>query len=463
MKERHIKHLYWRAGFGVDINEFKKIKKFPKSKILKNLFRSSKNSVDIDIDLSEFSSFKNKTPRQLRKELGESVYRKLRQKSQGKVRDLSYAWIDKLTFSDELLREKMTLFWANVFVCRDNQIFHIQQFNNTLRRNALGDFRTFVKEIAREPSMSKYLNNNQNRKKSPNENFARELMELFTLGVGHYTEQDIKESARAFTGWSFKIDGTFFLRKKLHDYGEKTFFGKKGNFDGDDIIDIILEQRQCAKFICTKIYKYFINPDINEKYLEEITNEFYRNYDIRNLMYYIFRSDWFYNDENIGVKIKSPIELLTGIRKVVPVTFNRKRQLSYLQRMMGQVLLYPENVSGWKGGKSWIDSNTLMFRLKLASLILNDAVINLEEKGAFEDSFEAYYKRTKKNNKFIKTTKNWDLFNAKYERISSKELMDFLLITNLDEDTEELLDGLEVKSNRNFCIQLMSVPEYQLC
>lgn len=463
MKERHIKHLYWRAGFGVDINEFKRIKNFSKSKILNKLFRSSKKSVDIDIDLSEFSSIKNKTPRQLRKELGESVYRKLRQKSQGKVRDLSYAWIDKLAFSEELLREKMTLFWANVFVCRDNQIFHIQQYNNTLRRNALGDFRTFVKEIAREPSMSKYLNNNQNRKKSPNENFARELMELFTLGVGHYTEQDIKESARAFTGWSFKNDGTFFLREKRHDYGEKTFFGKKGNFDGDDIIDIILEQRQCAKFICAKIYKYFINPDINEKYLEEITNEFYRNYDIRNLMYYIFRSDWFYNDENIGVKIKSPIELLTGIRKVVPVTFNRKRQLSYLQRMMGQVLLYPENVSGWKGGKSWIDSNTLMFRLKLASLILNDAVINLEEKGAFEDSFEAYYKRTKKNNKFIKTTKNWELFNAKYERISSKELMDFLLITNLDKDTEELLDGLEVKSNRNFCIQLMSVPEYQLC
>ena len=210
MKERHIKHLYWRAGFGVDINEFKKIKNFPKRKILNKLFRSSKKSVDIDIDLSEFSSIKNKTPRQLRKELGESVYRKLRQKSQGKVRDLSYAWIDKLAFSEELLREKMTLFWANVFVCRDNQIFHIQQYNNTLRRNALGDFRTFVKEIAREPSMSKYLNNNQNRKKSPNENFARELMELFTLGVGHYTEQDIKESARAFTGWSFKNDGTFF-------------------------------------------------------------------------------------------------------------------------------------------------------------------------------------------------------------------------------------------------------------
>ena len=165
MKERHIKHLYWRAGFGIDINEFEKIKTFPKSKILNNLFLSSKKSVDIDIDLSEFSSIKNKTPRQIRKELGESAFRKLRQKSQKKVRDLSYAWIDKLTYSDQVLREKMTLFWANVFVCRDNQIFHIQQYNNTLRRNALGDFRTFVKEIAREPSMSKYLNNNENYRK----------------------------------------------------------------------------------------------------------------------------------------------------------------------------------------------------------------------------------------------------------------------------------------------------------
>ena len=143
--------------------------------------------------------------------MGEAAFQKLRQKGWQKVKDLNHAWIDRLSEPTSILREKMTLFWANIFVCRDNNIFHIQHYNNTLRKHALGDFRNFVKAIAKEASMSKYLNNRQNVKESPNENFARELMELFTLGVGNYKEKDIKESARAFSGWSFKNNGDFFL------------------------------------------------------------------------------------------------------------------------------------------------------------------------------------------------------------------------------------------------------------
>lgn len=463
MKIRHIQHLYWRTGFGISSHELDDIKSNSKSKIVSNLFTNSEKINPIQLDLSEFLEIKNKTPKLLKKEMGEAAFQKLRQKSQQKVRYLNHTWIDRLTESESVLREKMTLFWANVFVCRDNNIFHIQQYNNTLRKNALGNFRAFVKAIAREASMSKYLNNNQNRKKSPNENFAREIMELFTLGIGNYTENDIKESARAFTGWAFKNDGSYFLRKKQHDYNEKTFFGKTGNFNGDDIIDIILEQRQCAKFICTKIYKYFVNPVVDDKRVEELTTQFYKNYDIKNLMTTIFSSKWFYNEENIGVKIKSPIELLVGIQKIVPVTFDKKNQLNYLQKMMGQVLLYPENVSGWKGNKNWIDSNTLMFRLKLASLILNNAVINLEEKGAFEDSFEKYYKNTKKKNSYIKTTKNWEAFAKQYGDLDPQKLKELLIVSKLDEDTEIMLNQLKIKSNRDYCIQLMSIPEYQLC
>ncbi|CAI8353873.1 MAG: Uncharacterised protein [Flavobacterium sp. SCGC AAA160-P02] len=125
--------------------------------------------------------------------------------------------------------------------------------------------------------------------------------------------------------------------------------------------------------------------------------------------------------------------------------------------------MYPENVSGWKGDKNWIDSNTLMFRMKLASLILNDAVINLEEKGAFEDSFEQYYKNAKKGSRYIKTTKRWDIFSEKYGNLSPSQLSNLLIMSRLDKDTEALLNSLEIKSNKNFCIQLMSVPEYQLC
>jgi len=463
MKHKHIQHLYCRASFGADINDLIQFKSKSKSKVISQLFKDSQDFKPLELDLAEFSDIKFKSYKELRDKYTIAEIQKLRQKQQQKIRDLNYAWLERLTEPNFLLREKMTLFWANVFVCRDNDIYFIQQYNNTLREHALGDFKAFVKAIAKEPSMSKYLNNRQNVKKKPNENFARELMELFTLGVGNYTEQDIKESARAFTGWSYKRNGAFNLRKPQHDYGLKTFFGKTGNFDGDDIIAIILEQKQCAKFICTKVYKYFINSKIDAKRVEEITDIFFKDYNISNLMRYIFSSKWFYDDKNIGVKIKSPVELLIGIQKVVPVNFNNKRQLNYLQKMMGQILLYPNNVAGWKGGKSWIDSNSLMFRMKLAALILNNAMINLEEKGEFEDAFERYYKNIKKRNRFIKTTKNWSEFDKKYKNCTALELTDVLIVSKLDKDTESFIKNLQVKSNRNFCIQLMSIPEYQLC
>jgi uncharacterized protein (DUF1800 family) len=463
MKQRHIQHLYWRAGFGIGVKKIDQLKSKSKNEIIKDLFYDASKVNLLQLDLSEFDLIKNKSPKVLKIEMGEEAYRKLRQKSQRKVRDLNYAWLERLTEPSSILREKMTLFWSNVFVCRDNHIFHIQHFNNTLRKNALGDFRVLVKTIAKEASMSKYLNNRQNRKKSPNENFARELMELFTLGIGNYTEQDIKEAARAFTGWSFKLNGDFVLRKKQHDAGVKTFFDKSGYFGGDDIIDLILEKKQCARFICDKVYRYFVNPIVDPRHLDEITTIFFKDYDINNLMMYIFNAKWFYNDENIGVKIKSPVELLVGIRRVVPVTFTKKNQLNYLQKMMGQVLLYPENVSGWKGGKNWIDSNTLMFRMKLASLILNDAVINLEEKGAFEDSFNKYYNKERKRNKYIKTIKNWDFFTKNHLNLKPNELRDLLIVSKLDKDTAVLLEELRVASNKDYCIQLMSIPEYQLC
>lgn len=463
MQVKHIQHLYWRSSFGIGVHGLYQFKTQSKSKIVEKLFQDSEQFIPLKLDLSEFSHVKFKSPKQLRQKYSLEEIQKLRNKQQQKVKELNYAWLDRLASPNALLREKMTLFWANIFVCRDNNIFYIQHYNNTLRKNALGNFRTFVKAIAKEASMSKYLNNKQNVKRKPNENFARELMELFTLGMGNYSEQDIKESARAFTGWSFKRNGDFFLRRKQHDFGEKTFLGETGNFDGDDIIDIILEQKQCARFICSKIYKYFINPTTNKNRLEEITNVFYKDYDIRKLMEYIFNTDWFYNDENIGVKIKSPIELLVGIQKVVPVTFNRKRQLSYLQKMLGQELLYPNNVAGWKGGKSWIDSNTLMFRMKLASLILNNAVINLEEKGDFEASFDGYYNKAKKRKRYLRTTKDWEKFEENYKDISPIELMNSLILSKLDKDTEKFIGNLKVISNRDFCIQLMSIPEYQLC
>ncbi|MFC2110286.1 DUF1800 family protein [Bacteroidota bacterium] len=461
MTTKEIQHLYWRAGFGIGFEELKKIKKKSKKTILKKLFSTSEKMTPLAIDLSEYEKtlsegFKKQKNRSTEEKQKNQKY--LRKKAN----ELNNAWIHKIATSEAVLHEKMTLFWANVFVCADNDTWSIQNYNNTLRKHALGNFGDFVKAIAHENSMIKYLNSKQNKKGKPNENFARELMELFTLGAGNYTENDIKESARAFTGWVSKRNGEFVLVRKQHDFGKKTFLGKTGNFNGDDIIDIILEQKQCAKFICTKVYKYFVNPEIDKNNLEEITEIFYKNYDIQKLMFHIFNSDWFYEKKNIGVKIKSPIELLVGIKKVIPFQLKNPKQQIYLQKMMGQILLKPVNVSGWKGGKNWIDSNTLMFRLKLPSVLLNNAQISLKEKGDIEGTFEEFYKK-RKGKGFLKVSVSWENFEKEYKKANSNDLKNILILSKIDVDTEAMLSGLEISKLKDYCIQLMSIPEYQLC
>ena len=463
MKPRYIQHLFLRAGFGIGYTELMELQEKSRAQVIRDLVSKSENPEPLEVDTAELKSAFVPFYRQKNLKDNKTKLIQFQKESRIKIRELNHAWIDRLKTTNQLLNEKMTLFWANVFVCRDNNIFYIQRYNNTLRQHALGNFRTLVKDMAKEAAMSRYLNNRQNVKESPNENFARELMELFTLGIGNYNEQDIKEAARAFTGWSFRVNGDFFLRKNKHDYGVKTFFGKTGDFNGDDIIDIILDQKQCARFVCSKIYKYFVNPEIDKQRLEELTTIFHKDYDIKNLMQYIFESDWFYENTNIGVKIKSPIELLVGIQRTVPVEFEKKKQLIYLQKMMGQILLYPPNVAGWKGDKNWIDSNTLMFRLKLPSLLLNNAVINLDEKGDFEDTYEMYYKNQKNKTRYLKIKPNWEVFHDQYTHISGKELKDILIISKIDKDTEAFLSNLKIESNREFCIQLMSIPEYQMC
>lgn len=463
MTAKEINHLYWRAGFGITPNKLNKLQTLNRQEVVNDLFKKSKSFKALEIDLSEYETFFSLSYKKFKELYSAEEAQKLQQKSNKLVRDLNVKWVERLNNTDQLLREKMTLFWGNIFVCRDNHILHIQQYNNTLRSHALGHFGDFVKAVAREASMCKYLNNKQNIKSNPNENFARELMELFTLGIGNYSEHDIKEAARAFTGWNFKRDGSFFIRKFQHDEDEKTFLGETGNFNGDDIIDIILKQKSCAKYICSKIYSYFINPNIDSNRLHEITEVFYRDYDIGNLMAYIFESDWFYDSENIGVKIKSPIELLTGIYQVVPFEFEKERQVMYLQRIMGQTLLYPPNVAGWKGNQSWIDSNTLMVRLKLSAILLNSYIINLETKGEFEDSFEDYYKKDKNQRKFIATKKDLSLFESNYNKMDYDSILKHIIMSQVDIDTLALINELEHHSKFDFCVQLMSLPEYQLC
>lgn len=455
MTSQHIQHLYLRAGFGATPKQLELLSKLDRNEVVDMLFQDASSVAILETDTSEIDhftlqSFKSKSNRKLFIDV-----------STKKLKALNVLWVKHLISSEALLREKMTLFWANHFVCRDNQIFHVQQYNNTLRTHALGDFGDFVKAISKEAAMLKYLNNKQNRKLKPNENFARELMELFMLGEGNYSEKDIKESARAFTGYNHNFKGEFILRQRQHDDGFKTFFGHTGRYDGDDIIDIILEQKQCAKFICEKIYKYFVNDTLDESRINELTEVFYKDYNIESLMRHLFMSDWFYDYTHIGVKIKSPIEFLVGMVNTVPVEFKNDKDILKIQKLLGQILLNPPNVAGWEGGRSWIDSNTIMMRLKLPSIILANAKISLTEKGEFEDSFKKYYR--KRTNNFVTVAVDWKTFEEQFKTVSIDELKSILIISKLNNGTKAYLEGLSKTSKQDVCIQLMSLPEYQMC
>lgn len=457
MKLQEIVHIYNRVGFGISYAEAVILQKESKKTIVDELFNASREIKPLAIDLSELTAEIKNLNMKDRKKL-----RSLIKDSVKKVHELNIAWIYKLGNTKQLLREKMTLFWANHFVCQDNNILHIQQYNNTLRKHALGNFKDFVVAISKEASMIKYLNTKQNKKAKPNENFARELMELFTLGRDNYSEKDIKESARAFTGWNHDFMGNFRLRKFQHDTEEKTFFGETGNFDGEEIIDIILKQKQCAKYICEKIYCYFVNDTIDTSRVSEMTTIFYKDYNIENLMRFVLLSDWFYDEKNIGTKIKSPIEFLVGVHKVVPIQFEKEKELIYLQKLLGQHLLFPPNVAGWKGGRNWINPNTMMLRLNLPSVLLANGAIALDEKGEFEDDFQRFNNKRNKQRK-LKVIPDWETFQSQQKNVTPKQLQQAIIVSPLNNGTKEYLEKLETQDLKKYSIQLMSLPEYQLC
>ncbi|WP_010135248.1 DUF1800 domain-containing protein [Ochrovirga pacifica] len=456
MNPQKIIHLYNRVGFGLLPNELKKISHLSVDEHVDLLLKKAKKQQPLKVNTSELSKYDHVKNEREKRMMLQKVHRKLLVK-------LNTLWFKNLYSSESLLQDKMCLFWTNHFVCSSNFVDQTEQYLKVIQKHALGDFRDFVVAISKNPMMIRYLNNQQNRKKKPNENYARELMELFTLGVGHYTEQDIKESARAFTGWGTNAKNEFVFRDKQHDYGTKTFLGKTGKFDGTDIINIILEQPECALFICEKVYKEFVNPNPNSKHIKKMAKVFRKKYRIDDLMKYTLTSDWFYDTENMHVKIKSPVELLVGIHKVIPFEFKKERYFQYLQFNLGQKLLYPPNVAGWPGDKQWIDANTIMIRLKLTSAIAQQRAIEIAAESDFEDDFDMISKRKKNKAYFIFTNLNWTPFQNAQEGTNLEDWKQVLLGNKLSKETEQVIQTINHHTPREFCIALMSLPEYQMC
>jgi uncharacterized protein (DUF1800 family) len=464
---QHLQHLYWRAGFG-PAAAHQRENPPAYEKVVKNLFQAAKSVKPMEVvRRSDFPGVQDLPAMNAdqRRELN-------RQLRQG-MKQLNFAWINRMKEDDVQLREKMTFFWHGHFACRLNNVLMAQAQNNTLRTHALGTFGDLLTAISKDPGMLQFLNNQQNRKGHPNENFAREVLELFTMGRGHYTEQDIQEAARAFTGWGFDREGEFVFRTRAHDAGSKTFLGKRGNFDGDDILRIVLEQRQTAEFITRKIYRYFVNPVENKEVIRTWAQQFFDSgYDIGYLMETIFSSTHFNSEENIGTQIKSPVVFLVGLMRMLDVDFGSEEGPLLVQKVLGQMLLVPPNVAGWPEGRSWIDSGTLMARLKLPQALILSAEYEYGGKENFAMNEDVMQVRDRQFQRKMQAEIHWDsILNATKGR-NEKEILEttagFLLQRpplhfDLDWLRQHVTGRNHEEQIKMLVMRLVCTPEYQLC
>lgn len=484
-------HLLWRAGFGPAVEQLPDLSQYTPKQFYKALVKASAKKpeyIDVADDyLKGLLMGIEEVGRQQKKELDPEQRKMAQQKNREGVRNLNMYWMHEMVNTSSQLREKMAFFWHGHFACRNLNVFFQQGLLDVIRRNALGNFGTMLKEVSKTAAMLNFLNNQQNRKDHPNENFAREVMELFTLGRGNYTENDIKEAARAFTGWSSNIKGEFVFRKFQHDAGSKTVLGRTGNFEGGDVLDILLEEKQTARYISQKIYKFFVNEKPDAQKIEWLADRFYKNdYDIAKLMEDIFTSDWFYEEKNIGAQIKSPVELLVGIQRMLPMKLENEEALMLLQRVLGQLLFYPPNVAGWPGGKTWIDSSSLMMRMRIPKLINDVDEMNVSPKDDDDNMMgmkDANAQGKKKpvapggggyagmRRQQINANVDWSLYLKGFESVEREKLTDAILATLLQTKSrvgKDLIKKYADETGReNFIktvtLQIMSTPEYQLC
>jgi uncharacterized protein (DUF1800 family) len=275
-------------------------------------------------------------------------------------------WWSEMLATPTPFTEHMVLFWHNHFTSSLRKVRLaplLASQNHLLRTHATGNFATLLRAVARDPAMLVYLDNNLNRAAAPNENFARELLELFTLGEGQgYTELDIREAARAFTGWRFRPDGAFVGDARMHDTGTKTFLGERGNFDGDDILNIVLKQPRVAEHITERLWREFVSDSPDPRTVARLAASFRRDYELRPLLQGLLTSDAFRDADARGGMVKSPVDLIVGTFRLLGATPREPRVLAVLGRTLGQDLFDPPNVKGWPGGVEWVDTANLPSR-----------------------------------------------------------------------------------------------------
>ncbi len=307
-------------------------------------------------------------------------------------------WLYRMINSQRPLEEKMTLFWHGLFATAYGKLNHAKAVvnqTNTFRRHGLGTFRNLLSELSRDPAMIFWLDNKDNHKDAPNENYGRELLELFSMGIGTYSEADVKAAARAFTGWTIanqdymsvrasrdsiwphgRLDWQFVYRPEDHDDSPKTFLGQTGRFNGEDVLDIICGHPASSWFLAGKLYGFFVSDEPDEAATQIIAEDLRRTGgDVRSAMRTIFTSDFFRSEEVRYAKVKSPAEVVVGVARLAGAYRNPKWDIVNLAldtNFMGQEILNPPTVEGWHTGVEWVDTGTLMERVNSAAQLVGE-------------------------------------------------------------------------------------------
>jgi len=298
------------------------------------------------------------------------------QEEYSQMADLRYWWVRRMALGPRPFQEKMTLFWHGHFATSFEKVrmpYFLWLQNDTFRKYATSKFNQLLTVVSEDPAMLNYLDGARSNKNSPNENFAREVMELFTLGEGHYTEQDIQQAAKAYTGWGLDPDDRLHYQyhPNNHDDGPKTIFGQTGNFTGEDVLNMICNQPQCAQFIAARIWRFFVQDQPPQPVIDTLAADFHSHgMDLKRLMHVIFRSKEFYAPDVIRAQIKSPVQWLIASTRQLQAPLPTEPMTLVMLTMLGQELFQPPNVKGWDGGIAWITTNSLLDRYNLAAALV---------------------------------------------------------------------------------------------
>jgi len=473
--EENARHLLRRIGFSATPNRVEEALNLGLSRTIEKYFGQPR-AMPVPASIKEYEERNREVfhnIRQLPQEERQKLRKRLRREGHGIYLDYGIQWLRHARGFESSPYEKLVMFLQNVFVAGLPKVrnpYLLFQHQNMLRESAASGYADICKSVSRSPAMIQYLDLQQSKRGSPNENFARELFELFTLGEGNYSEKDVKEAARAFTG--YRTDGfQFRYAFRLHDDGVKTLFGKRGAFSGDDVIDLIFEQPAVRTFFPNEFLRFYLSSEtvLEPTYLEYLGEEWRQNdFKVEFLLHTVFSSRLFYHPQFRGNMIKSPVQFYLGMLQdlnleVAPLP----RLVLNILRNMGQAFYAPPNVRGWRGGKSWINSSTLTARRQLVEGLFSP----IDEHSLNADELRHLQKHHK--NSRMSLTVSEEKIN-RVAALDDEEMVDHLVKYLLSGSTNTQLraafihflqekQGNRTERVRDLLIALMQSPQYQLC